>query len=174
MEGKEKSFRKKNIIMSATAEIQSLFIELFEKNNNAQVLPATVESVQKSTCTVVFENGLKMEDVRLRAVDDENKNGLLVLPKVGSSVLVSLIGNDINSLYVLGYSIVQDCNFEIEGKFLFKNKDTDLLSLFEKILDEIIRITVPTPAGVSGVPNNSQALLGLKNEIKKLLKNGTG
>jgi hypothetical protein len=57
--------------------------------------PAQVTSVNvaEMTCDVQGLDGLDVFDVRLRAVLDGVDKGLLVRPKVGSSVLVATLGN---------------------------------------------------------------------------------
>ena len=67
----------------------------------AIVFSATVTKVNEADKTIEIEDidGLDYHDVRLAAAEDEKKS-VLIIPKVGSSVLVTMIGSDLNTLFV--------------------------------------------------------------------------
>lgn len=73
---------------------------------SAVTFAAIVESVdeEKRTCTVK-DDDVVFQDVLLYAVTDESLKGATILPKVGSSVLVSKIGGS-NMLFVSMFSEV--------------------------------------------------------------------
>lgn len=71
------------------------------KKQDAMVFPVTVTAVDidKKTIAVKDVDDLEYFDVRLTAAEDD-KNSFFILPKIDSTVLVTLIGNDINTLFV--------------------------------------------------------------------------
>lgn len=79
--------------MAQTHEILAGFKNLFG-TSPIQVLLATVKSVEGNACTVTTTEGLELPDVRLKASVNDSKEYFVTKPRVGSSVLISLIGND--------------------------------------------------------------------------------
>lgn len=71
-----------------------------------QVVPGKVISVDetKMVCDIDLANAPDMLDVRIRAVIDEVSKGILIVPKVGSYVLVALIDNRKESSFICAYS----------------------------------------------------------------------
>ena len=84
-------------------ELHSAFRKL--KQRDVDTFPVKVLSVDKSagTCKVT-DDELEYTDVRLSAVIDGNDKKFYLFPKVGSSVLVSPINEDLKNLYVEAYS----------------------------------------------------------------------
>jgi hypothetical protein len=75
-----------------------------------QVFPATVTAVNTDelTCTVKPVEGPEIFDVRLKAGIDQVKDGLVEIPANNSSVLVGLIGNEMNTCFIMRCSQVQE------------------------------------------------------------------
>ncbi len=75
-----------------------------------QVVLAKVESVDAEgyACEVSMEGKPNRLKVRIRSVIDGSQEGMLILPKVGSFVLVGLINNNPNSNYIVSFSEVDD------------------------------------------------------------------
>lgn len=65
-----------------------------------------VKSVEGTTCTVIFGT-LDVEGVRLRASLAENESHLLIVPKVGTAVVVGSLSNDLSLLVVLAVDEVE-------------------------------------------------------------------
>lgn len=65
-----------------------------------------VKSVEGTTCTVTFGT-LDVEGVRLRASLAENESHLLIVPKVGTAVVVGSLSNDLSMLVVLAVDEVE-------------------------------------------------------------------
>jgi hypothetical protein len=110
---------------------------------------ATVTAVdrQELSCDVEpLDGGAAMFDVRLRAALDNERGGLVLLPAVGSTVLVSAINDNWNFPYVAMVSEVDLVSV--------KTQQESLKTLLNDILTAIQQLTVPTPAGPSGVPIN--------------------
>lgn len=71
------------------------------KGTFSNVFQATVVTVGTSTCKVkTTDNDLELEDVLFTATE-ENENGFILVPKKNTNVLVGLIGDDENSLYLV-------------------------------------------------------------------------
>lgn len=92
--------------------------EMITGNVPLQSEMATVKAVDKEKleCTVVpiANEELVIEEVNLKAVIDETKNGFVQIPKVGSMVLISLIENTDGDHYISmcsdidGIQLIQD------------------------------------------------------------------
>lgn len=65
-----------------------------------------VKSVEGTTCTVTFGT-LNVEGVRMRASLAENESHLLIVPKVGTAVVVGSLSNDLSLLVVLAVDEVE-------------------------------------------------------------------
>lgn len=156
---------------------------------------ATVEAVDDGlhTCTVEAD-GVAYEDVRLNAVAQEEGRGLWLLPKVGSTVLVTRIG-DSNELLVVMASEVDGVKLTI-GDTMAATLDKDgatvtagetmlqatadgltltrgeagLLKTLTDLCDAILRLTVSTAVGPSSTPVNAADFASIKNELKSYLK----
>ena len=106
--------------MGYTEDLQGAFKELLKIPE--MVFPAVVKSVDKEEKTIVIEyEELEYTDVRLSASIDEATDKVILYPKINTSVLVGLIGNDENTLFVCDISEVEsiagtigDCVFEID------------------------------------------------------------
>lgn len=86
-------------------EIREELLKLL--NRRSWFLVAKVTKVSGETCTI-DANGLEIEGVRLKAVEDGDENSLMVTPKVGSMVLVADIsGGELRELGVIAYSGVE-------------------------------------------------------------------
>lgn len=65
-----------------------------------------VKSVEGTTCTVTFGT-LDVEGVRMRASLAGNESHLLIVPKVGTAVVVGSLSNDLSLLVVLAVDEVE-------------------------------------------------------------------
>jgi hypothetical protein len=124
---------------------------------------------KKSVCDVETLSSGDVLDVRLRALIDEHQKGSFLIPKVGSSVIISPIANDKTQYYVSMFSEVDEMAVNIEGNVLHINKDgfslkndrEDLKDLLTSVCDEMLKIYAP-----KNVPGINE----LKTRIKNLLK----
>jgi hypothetical protein len=68
-----------------------------------QVFHAVVKSIDLNNqcCTVTPFEAADIDDVRLKGSVDKISDGIVEVPKVGSTVLVGLIGNDEDTAYVV-------------------------------------------------------------------------
>ena len=124
---------------------------------------ATVKSVdrQELSCDVEpLDGGADMFDVRLRAALDTERGGLVLLPTVGSTVLVSAINDNWNFPYVAMVSEVD--------LITVKTQQESLKTLLNDFLGAVQQLTVTTPAGPSGVPINLAAFQQLAARLNNL------
>lgn len=80
-----------------------------------QTFPASVQEVdeENATITALPLGGPELFDVRLRASIDGAEDGVILFPKVGSTVLIGLIGNEVNEAFVIRYSEVEKAKLKI-------------------------------------------------------------
>lgn len=119
-------------------EIKSLIQKIVESEVPVQSFVAKVLVVDKakSVCDVEPINGdAVILDVRLRASADDDK-GVMIYPKVGSKVVVSLIGNKDTSAFVslfdeiesilLSVSSTFQCHVSSEGKVEIQAREIEI------------------------------------------------
>ncbi len=72
------------------------------------IIPAKVKNTDKAkyTCTVEFE-GIELEDVRLTAVNNSETKSVII-PAVGSDVLIGFVGGSDTDAVVLAYSQIDE------------------------------------------------------------------
>lgn len=103
-------------------ELQDAFKKL--AGRKVETFSATVTEVDKTVGTIKVNDGeLEYTNVRLASIEKADGNKLYVFPKVGSSVLVSPINEDIHKLYVEAYSDVEELNLTIENTSLKVTSD---------------------------------------------------
>ncbi len=139
------------------------------KGTFSNVFQATVVAVGTSTCKVkTTDNDLELDDVLFTATE-ENENGFILIPKKKTNVLVGLIGDDENSLYLVAIDEIDQVKIKIgdqtfiidsnglnlemtSGKLTLKNGASDLKDLLLDIVSMVKQITVSTGVGPSGTP----------------------
>lgn len=158
--------------MSLDAAINKALGEFAKKE--AQVFAATVTAVNEAKKTVSIKDvdDLEFFDVRLAAAEDDEKS-ILLIPKVGSSVLAAMIGNDINTLFVAKVNEVEKVvgaisttEFEVDSSGYKINRDGEnLKSVLNDFLDEVNKIRV-----IYGNTINVAAVTAIKGRLNKILK----
>lgn len=83
---------------------------------------AVVKKIEGSTCVVELDE-LAISDVRLRAVVNNEKEQLLVVPKLGSYVRILAASNDMRDLSVIAYSEIDSVNITIDNTIVDVTKD---------------------------------------------------
>lgn len=131
----------------------------------------------KGTCRVQDE-GLEFE-VRLASVINEDKNRFYLFPKVGSSVLIAPIEEDINRCHVVGYAEIESLDFCVEQTefqidkdgFLLKRDETTFKSVLNELLTELKNAIIQTPSGVGNfAPNNVAKFEQINEKVNQLFK----
>lgn len=125
--------------------IKELIERIMDERLNVQIRVGKVKSVNADsmTCDIEIQNSPLKEDVRLRSVIDDNEQGILIYPKVGSYVLVGLIDNNPASAFIAQVSEVDKINFKIADIQLNGDalggliKINDLVGRLNKIEDAV-------------------------------------
>lgn len=158
-------------------ELQDALRKLRERD--VDTFPATVKAVDKAkgTCTV-NDGDLDFTGVRLSAVIDGSNKRFYVFPKVGSSVLVSPIKEDIRQLYIESYSEVESTDIIIDSVrmridkdgFLLKKENETLKKLIDDLLQAILNMRFTTNYGPTINLINAQEFTLIKNRFNQFLK----
>ena len=126
-------------------------------------IAATVLEVDMKELTVdvkPLDGGAEVFDVRLRADIDEQRGGLVLVPKRGSVVLISAINDNLNSAYVVMVSEVD--------LITIKTARESLKQWLKDVLTEVRRTTHTSPAGETKFPTNALAFQLLENRLDHL------
>ena len=111
--------------MSFEANFERAFILMFEKLAKEIVSHGVVQAVDKTTdtCSLTIEDDGERINVRLKAVLDSNTNKIVAYPKVGSSVLYVLIGNENTESFVFAMSEVEEVYVKVGSQKILLNND---------------------------------------------------
>jgi hypothetical protein len=151
---------------------QSLLIEGFRNlsKEKATIIPAQVETSDKTkgTIDVITFDGLKIPDVRLRSVIEEDDKGMLTFPADNTSVLIARINKSDNYI-MISMEEPEMLKCRVGEKYIELDKDgleisagdDTLKKCMDDFLDEIITIYAPM---------NKAAFTAIKDRLAKLLK----
>ena len=148
---------------------------------DVQTFPATVTAVDKTQHVVSVQDtdDFVFDDVRLSSVID-NGNKIVQYPAVGTTVLISRIGDDDNTFFVAAFGEVEsiagqigDAEFHIDALGYkidradenLKQVLTDFQDEVGKLCDEINKVVVSI-----GVTPNVAAITAIKQEITQAQK----
>ena len=165
--------------MSYELEIQKAFEGL--KKREVFCFVAQVIEVDKvnGVCTI-SDNELEYTDVRLSAIIDGNDQKCYMFPKVGSTILVEPINEDLKQLYVAKYSEVESVSWLIESSQFVVDKNgfriareneslrtvlNDWQAEFGKLCDEVSKIVVSI-----GVTPNVPVITEIKTKVTTDIK----
>jgi hypothetical protein len=136
----------------------------------ATIIPAQVEYSDKAkgTIDVITFDGLKIPNVRLRSVIEEDEKGMLTFPVDKTSVLIARI-NKSDNYVVVSMQEPDMIKCKVGEKYLELDKDglkvsagdDTLKKCLDDLLDEIITIYAPM---------NKAAFTAIKDRLAKLLK----
>lgn len=140
-----------------------------------------VKSIEGDTCTVELSDGFQVSDVRLKATTDGNDH-LLIVPKVGSSVLMISTDLTIDNLTVIKCDQASKIIFNengltveidsTDGKLKIKNEETSLFDIMQDLSTLLKQLKVYTPVGPSGtpLPDSVVRIQQFETKFKKILK----
>ena len=130
--------------------------------NGQTFFPATVESVDRSTCTVKIDS-LSISDVRLKATTTKVDNQVLLTPAVGSNVLVGSLSGDLSNLFVVSADVIDNIEITCQGQ--------NLMELLSQMLQALQKATVIFPQG-SGTfdPGTISILAYVEEQLKMIFK----
>lgn len=158
-------------------ELQDAFRKL--KQRDVDTFPAKVLEVDKDkgTCKV-SDDEIKYTDVQLSSVIDANKSKFYLFPKVGSSVLVSPINEDLHRLYVEAYSEIESMDVSIEtvkfqmdkDGFLLKKDNENLKKLMADLITAIKAMKFTTNMGPTINLINIADFVAVEKRFNQFLK----
>ena len=155
--------------MDPLSEIREKIKRIANGNGYPACFTAKVKAVNGETCDVELE-GMKLTDVRLRAVVNGEDSKILVTPKTGSHVLVVDLSGDLSQLAVVGYSEVEKIEINATDKIIFNGGNNHGLVQIEKLtqkLNDLVNIfnnhthhvdtqgTAAAQSGTSSIPGTS-------------------
>lgn len=161
------------------------FIETLKKgiapDQQVLIIPAEVKQITGESCTVLYGE-LELSEVRLKATINGSSNKLMLLPKIGSMVLVGSLSGDLKDLAVLKIDELEKVEYEQDGlnieidstsnKISVRNNAISLKDLFQELADLLKQFQVFTPVGPSGnpLPTTIQKIVAFENHYQQLLK----
>jgi len=136
-----------------------------------------VDSVNGMACNCSPVDGAAaINDVRITA-DFDNENKWVLVPKVGSLVVVSFFNKDLGFVSMVNeVSEVLykngDTVFRVDDKFLLAKGEENLLKLMQDLLDAILEEKHMTNTGptISLTPDSVTKYEGIKTRFNNLLK----
>lgn len=149
------------------------------KKRDVDTFPATVVSVDKDNGTCIINaDGLDFPDVQLSAIIDGSDKKCYLFPKVGSSILVSPINEDMHRLYVESYSEIESYHLHIESVqfqidkngFLLKKENESLKKLMSDLIKAIKEMKFTTNYGPTIKLINLQQFIDVGERFDQFLK----
>lgn len=98
--------------------IKTAILSIVRDHIKPTVRVGKVKSVNqdKMTCEIDLQTAPDVYDVRIRAAIDSVAKGVLIVPKVGSIVLVATIEDKITSAFIVLYTEVESINLTTEAE----------------------------------------------------------
>ena len=161
------------------AKLKQQLRDLVAANPNLPI-DGIVKSVSGDVCSVEVD-GFLLSDIRLKASADGTDN-LLIIPKIGSRVLMLSSDGTIDNLTVIKCDaaskiIFNENGLQVEidseaGKVKVQNEETSLKALFVQLTDILKTLKVFTPVGPSGnpLPDSIVKIEQFENDFKAILK----
>lgn len=139
--------------MDAYRELQERLKKL--GGRTLSLYQGVVESVEDGTCTVIID-GLAIPDIRLRATTTEDDMELLIIPAVGSGVIVGSLTGGFEQLVILSIDRADQIilNGGHRGGLVLVNELTRKLNVLEKDLNDLKEVMstwtpIPQDGGAS-------------------------
>lgn len=165
--------------MDRSAQIKQALIEALGINPNLAIT-AEVVSIQNTTCTVKLISELVLTDVRLCATINESEDLYVMVPKVGSEVILISQTGKLSGLMVVKVDAVESISYKkggfefivdgSTGKVTLKNESVNFGQLLSSLITEIQNAIILTPSGPGKIgPTTKAKLIALDTKFKTLL-----
>lgn len=167
--------------MDKLAEIRSKLISSQEPPKR-YAHTGIVTAVTGKHCKVQMPNGFVVSNVKLAATIGDDVNELLIVPKVGTTVvMVSLTGTE-NNLTVVKADEVEWVSYKQnglellidsrDGKVMVKNGQESLIGLLDSLTALMRAFKVHTPSGPSGTALADVVIMidNFEQSYKRILK----
>ncbi len=122
--------------MEPLSEIKENIRKIASPKGVVSIFTAQVKSVDGETCSIDLD-GLVLNDVRLRAVVNNENSKILVTPKVGSNVTVADMNGDKCGMAVIGYSEVDRIEIDCADKIVINGSDNKGLVKIDKLTEKL-------------------------------------
>lgn len=101
-------------------------------------------------------------------IDEENVLQQIVMDKDGTIIAQNEDGEEVQHINLIKSGGVKIRSKRTKNSEMMVYGDT-LQGKLEEIIDEINKITVPTPVGPSGIPNNMGAFMAIRSKLNEIL-----
>ncbi len=82
------------------------------------ILPATVVSTEETSCTVkLLSNEMELDQVQYTATQS-NENGFKLIPKIDTQCIIALVGDGMNTIYLLAIDEIEKVELKCEDSLL--------------------------------------------------------
>jgi len=165
--------------MNKAAEIKKALIEALGANPN---LPITAEvvSVEENTCTVKLVSELVLSDVRLCATISEDTDLFVLVPKVGSEVVLISQTGKLSGLMVIKVDAIETIKYKkgtfefmidgTTGKVTLKKEGANFGGLINELIDAVSGAVITTPSGPGSIsPATVTQLTQIKAKFNLIL-----
>jgi hypothetical protein len=146
--------------------LRDIFDKIFAEKGLQGSVICKVLSVQGDIVEVEPLDGTASFSARLQA---DEVAGLKLTPADNSIVIVAF-SNKNNVPYVALFSRIKKAEMIVQEKIKIANQTASLGSLLQNLISAIEDLTVPTPAGPSGVPVNILQFTAIKTQLQNLLE----
>lgn len=165
--------------MDTAAEIKQSLVKALGITPNLAIT-ATVVSIENDTCTVKLLSELVLSDVRLKATISDDQDYFLIVPQIGSEVILMSQTGALSGLMVLKVDAVEKIiykkgSFEFvvdgtEGKVKLKKGGANFGNLVSDLIKEISDAIILTPAGPGQIATSTKTkLTALDTKFKTIL-----
>jgi hypothetical protein len=165
--------------MDKIAKVAEHFKNIGKPKGDAFIY-AIVKEITGDTCTVTIGE-LELTDVRLKATDDSADDKLLVIPTVGSKVVIGTNPGSMNDLFVIRTDDPEiisykhgDLQITIDTeKINYTNGNLQInIDAQSKVIDIInkVNISIDSEAGTVQIKNDQVSLVDLFTEMVNILK----
>lgn len=152
--------------MSFESEIKEILLYLIKDQAIERFAICTVKDVDKSAGTITASPVNGDADFLKVLLKADRTGGILLLPAVGSVVVVALI--DDHNGFVSMFSEVDKVNLQATTGFKINTPDEDLKTWLKDFVKEVYSIKVTTPNGPSGEVITKPNLQQLETRLDKL------
>lgn len=165
--------------MDRGSQIKKALLEALGVNPNLAIT-AEVVSIENNTCTVKLVSNLVLTDVRLCATVNEGEDSFVVVPKIGSEVVLMSQTGTLSGLMVIKVDAVESITYKNGGfeckvdgttkKVTLKKGNVNFGGLVSDLIQEISHAIILTPAGPGQLAASTKAkLTALDTKFKSLL-----
>lgn len=125
--------------MDSLSEIKKSIKKITSGERVCHIFTAKVVRADGETCEVDYE-GLRLTDVRLRAVVNGEESGVLLTPKADSFVTVADLSGDLSQTVVIGFSEVESVDIIAGGEIHLNGDSFGGLVKIQELVGDLMNI----------------------------------